>query len=184
MKRAIIVHCFGGKANYAWYPWAKIQLEAQGYEVVVPDMPHTDEPQLSEWLSTLQNLIGEPDDELVLIGHSLGTITIMRYLEALPTGQRIRKAILAAAFTDPLGIKELENFFETRLDFTAIKPKTKDAFVVIQSDNDPYISRQYGNRLQDELDAKLIIKHAAGHMSGPIDNKASCTELPEVIENL
>src|SRR5258708_7538397 len=165
MKRAIIIHCWGGKADYAWYPWVKARLEERGYEVVIPNMPNTDEPQLTEWLPILQGLAGEADTELLLIGHSIGAVTIMRYLEALPDGQQIGRAILVAGFTDQLGFKELENFFDTRLGFDNIKSKAKDGFVAIQSDNDPYVSRQYGVRLQDELEAELLIKHGAKHMS-------------------
>lgn len=183
MKRAVIVHCWGGSADYAWYPWAKTELEKRGYQVTVPAMPNTDEPQLSEWLPTLQSLIGQPDEELLLIGHSLGTVTIMRYLEALPEDQQINKAIFVAGFTDQLGFRELENFFNTRLDFNRIKSRSKNGFVVIQSDNDPFISKQYGTRLQEELGAKLVIKHGANHMSGAVDGETSCTELPEIIAN-
>ncbi|MCW1907888.1 MAG: alpha/beta hydrolase [Candidatus Saccharibacteria bacterium] len=184
MKRAIIVHCWGGNSNYAWYPWVKTELEKLGYQVTVPNMPDPDPPVLATWLPHLAEIIGEPDDELLLIGHSIGTVTIMRYLESLPEGKQIRKAILVAAFTDQLGFKELENYFETRLDFAKIKPKTKEGFVVIQSDDDPFVSEQYGARLEEELGAKLIIKHAAGHMSGAVNGESSCLELPEVIENL
>lgn len=184
MKRAVLVHCWGGESNYAWYPAVAEELRALGYDVTVPDMPDTENPRLDAWLPYLQNVIGTPDEELVLIGHSLGTVTIMRYLEALPDGSQIRKAIFVAGFTDQLGFRELENFFETKLDFAKIKPKTKDGFVVIQSDNDPYVSAQYGIRLQEELGAKCIIKHAAGHMSGDVDNEAACIQLPEVVENI
>jgi len=184
MKRAIIIHCWGGSANYAWYPWVKAELEKQGYQVFVPGMPNTDEPQLSEWLPTLQGIIGEPDEELILIGHSLGTVTIMRYLETLSDTQRIKKAILAAAFTDQLGFRELENFFETRLNLNGIKSKAKDGFIVVQSDDDPFVSEQYGTRLKEDLGAKLVIKHGAKHMSGAVDGEEACTELPEVVENL
>ncbi|MFA5004127.1 MAG: alpha/beta fold hydrolase [Candidatus Saccharimonadales bacterium] len=184
MKRAVIVHCWGGNAEYAWYPWAKAELEKLGYEVNVPNMPNTDEPKLVEWLLYLQDVIGSPDEELLLIGHSLGCVTIMRYLESLPDAQKIRKAILVAGFTDQLGFKELENFFETRLDFAKIKPKVVDGFVAIQSDDDPYVSAQYGERLKDELGVKVVAKHAAGHMSGAVDGENPCLELPEVIENV
>lgn len=184
MKRAVIVHCWGGNSNYAWYQWAKSELKRRGYQVSVPDMPHTDEPRLSEWLPTLQAVIGEADDGLLLIGHSLGTVTIMRYLETLPAEQCIGKAILVAGFTDQLGFRELENFFETDLDFDNIRPKTKDGFVVVQSDDDPFVSAHYGTRLKEELGATLIIKHAAKHMSGAIDDEEACTELPEIIQNL
>lgn len=183
MKRAVIVHCWGGSSNYAWYQWAKTELEKRGYQVTVPDMPDPDPPRLATWLPYLQKIIGEPDDELLLIGHSIGTVTIMRYLETLGSGQ-VGKVILVAGFTDQLGFRELENFFDTRMDFDRIKPKSKNGFVAIQSDNDPYVSGQYGERLREELDAKLIIKHEAGHMSGPVDDETACTELPELVDNL
>ncbi|NTU99187.1 hydrolase, partial [Candidatus Falkowbacteria bacterium] len=89
MKRAIIVHCWEGYPEYCWYPWVKEQLEARGFQVEVPALPETDLPQLSGWLPALQQLIGQPDEELYLIGHSLGCATIMRYLESLPEDQGI-----------------------------------------------------------------------------------------------
>lgn len=183
MKRAVIVHCWGGSSNYAWYPWVKSELENLGYQVIVPDMPDPDPPKLATWLPRLQEVIGQPDDELVLIGHSIGTVTIMRYLEALGSGQ-VGKVILVAGFTDQLGFSELENFFDKRLDFGKIKPKSKNGFVAIQSDNDPFVSEQYGERLKSELDAELVIKHGAFHMSGAVDGEEACTELPEVMDNL
>lgn len=183
MKRAIIVHCWGGNSNYAWYPWAKTELEKIGYVVYVPNMPDSDSPKLATWLPHLKQVIGESDEELVLIGHSIGTVTIMRYLESLKSSQ-VGKVILVAGFTDQLGFSELENFFETRLEFDNIKSKSKNGFAIIQSDNDPFVSEQYGTRLQEELSAKLTIKPGAKHMSGDTDGEESCTELPEVIENL
>jgi uncharacterized protein len=184
MKRAVIVHCWGGSADYAWYPWLRTELENRGYRVSVPDMPNTDNPKLAEWLPTLQGLAGEPDEDLLLVGHSLGTVAIMRYLEGLTVGQQIGKAIFVAGFTDQLGFKELENFFEKHIDFSEIRSRSKNGFVVIQSDNDPFVSGQYGTRLQEELNAKLTIKHGAKHMSGAVDGEDACTELPEIVENL
>jgi len=102
----------------------------------------------------------------------------------LPADTRIRKAILVAGFTDQLGFSELESFFETRIDFARVKPKALEGFVAIQSDSDPFVSRQYGNRLQQELGAELVIKHGANHMSGPADGEGACVELPELLESL
>lgn len=147
-------------------------------------MPNSEAPRLTQWLPTLTTLCGEPDEELLLIGHSLGVVTIMRYLEGLAPGQHIGKAIFAAGFTDQLGFEALENFFDTRLNFGQIKPKSKNGFTVIQSDDDPYVSRQYGIRLQEELGAKLVIKHGASHMSGPLGDESACTTLPEVMESV
>lgn len=184
MKRAIIVHCWGGTSHYAWYQSTKLQLEEKGYTVTVLDMPDTENPTLHAWLQHLTQAIGQPDDELVLIGHSLGNVNIMRYLETLSEDQYIDKAVMVAAFTDQLGFRELENFFETPLDFQHIKSRSKRGFTVIQSDNDPYVAAQYGTRLQEELGATLIIKHGLDHMSGAVDGEQSCPELPDVAENV
>lgn len=181
MKRAVNVHCWGGTPEYAWYPWVKQELEQRGYQVSIPQMPDTNRPRLDAWLPCLQQCIGEPDDELALIGHSIGTATIMRYLEALPENQRVGKVILVAGFTDPLGFRQLENFFEKRLAYTEIRSRAVHGFTAIQSDDDPYVAAQYGQRLRQELGAKIVIKHHVGHMSGPVDGETSCTELPEVI---
>ena len=184
MKRAVIVHCWGGSAQYAWYPALTAQLELLGYTVAIPDMPNTDAPSLATWLPLLSSTIGEPDDELVLVGHSLGTVTIMRYLETLNGAQQVGKVIFVAGFTDQLGFRELENFFDRPLDYAKIKTTSKHGFVAIQSDNDPFVSSQYGVRLANELGAKLVIKHAANHMSGAVDAEDACVELPEVIAAL
>jgi predicted alpha/beta hydrolase family esterase len=184
MKQAIIVHCWGGNPNYCWYPWVKNELEKIGLKVDVLSMPDSDNPRLNKWLPHLIQAVGEPDEELVLIGHSIGTVTIMRYLESLGDKKQVGKVILVAGFTDQLGFRELENFFAKPLDFSAIKNKSKNGFVVIQSDNDQYVSEQYGTRLKEELNAKLVIKHGAFHMSGDVDGEDSYLEVPEVIENI
>lgn len=184
MKRAVIVHCWGGKPNYAWYPWAKAELEKAGYQVAIPDMPNTDTPQFAEWLPYLTETIGEPDDELVLIGHSLGSPTILHYLQGLKEDQQVGKVIMVAGFTDSLETSELASFFAEPFNFDKIKTKSKNGFVVIQSDDDPYIAAKYGTQLQNELGARLVIKHGAKHMSGPVEDVNSCTELPEVMQGL
>jgi len=182
MKRAVIVHCWGGEPNYAWYPWVAKHLEAKGFNVSVPEMPDSEEPKLDKWLPHLQDVIGEPDEDLILIGHSLGCVTIMRYLETLTEKQKVGKVIFVAGFTDAIGFKELENFFDRPIKFEKIKTKTAEGFVVIQSDDDPYVAEQYGTRLEEELGAELLIKQEVGHMSGSVVDKDSCTELPEVVK--
>jgi uncharacterized protein len=113
------------------------------------------------------------------VGHSVGCVTIMRYLEGLRSGQKIGGVIFVAGFTDDLGFSELRNFFETPIDFEKIKTHT-DNFVFIHSDDDPYVPLKYGNILKEKLGGDLIVKHAMKHFSGPVDSEESCTSLPDV----
>lgn len=181
MKRAVIVHCWSGTPNYCWYPWVKQALEKRGFQVTVPAMPETDLPQLKLWLPKLKEIVGEPDEELYLIGHSAGSLTIMRYLEQM-TDVKVAGVALVAGFTDDLGYEELANFFATPFDFEAIKRHVDKGIALIHSDNDPYVPVKYGYELANKLAAELAILPAKGHFSGPIDEASSCRELPEVIE--
>ncbi len=182
-KRAIIVHCWDGYSEYCWYPYVKKELEKQGFEVKVPAFPETEEPKLDRWLPVLKKEIGVPDENLYLIGHSVGCITILRYLEGLNPSQRIGGVVLVAGFVDDLGFEELKNFFTTDVPLEEVKDKA-DYFVAIHSDNDPYVPLKHGDIFKEKLGAKLIIKHNAKHFSGPVDKEDSCLELPEVVNSI
>ncbi len=180
MKKVVIIHCWDGYPNYCWYPQTKKELEAKGFEVVVPTMPETNLPKLALWLPKLEEVVGSSDGDLYLVGHSVGVITILRYLEKL-AGKKVVGVVMVAGFTDDLGYDELKNFFETPIDFEKIKTKSNQ-FVAIHSDNDPYVPLKHGDILKEKLGAKLIIKHDMGHFSGAVDDTKSIVSLSEVTE--
>lgn len=184
MKRAIIIHCWEGYPDYCWYPWAKKQLRGKGYQIVVPAFPNTEKPKLNEWLLMLQNLVGQPDEDLYLIGHSLGCITIMRYLESLPEDKKIGGVVFVAGFTENVGYEEIKTFFETPVDLEKIKDSVKNGFVAIHSDDDPYVDLKYADTFKKKLGAEIIIKHNAKHFSGAIEGEESCIELSDVIQSI
>ncbi len=188
MKSAVIVHCWGGNPEYCWYPQTKKELEEKGFEVNVPAMPDTHLPKLSLWLPKLQEVAGEPNEELFLIGHSIGCMAILRYLEQLKNNQKVGGVILVAGFTDDLNHvdpieDELKNFFETPILWDKLKTKA-NKFVAIHSDNDPYVSVDYGYIFKEKLGAELIIKSKMGHFSGPLDDPNSIMSLPDVTEQI
>jgi predicted nucleic acid-binding Zn ribbon protein len=111
-------------------------------------------------------------------------VAVLRYLESLPKDTRVGKVILVAGFTDQIGFREFDNFFKKPLNFEKIKAKSIEGFIAIQSSDDPFVAEQYGTLLKEDLGAELITKQEAGHMSGPLDDKESCTELPEVVEEV
>ncbi len=185
MKRVIIVHCWGGSPKYCWYPQTKKELEDKGFKVIVPEMPNTHFPEISLWLSELQQVADRPNEDLFLIGHSAGCIAILKYLEQSDENTKIGGVVLVAGFTESLGegYEELENFFDKPIDFEKIKNKSK-YFVAIHSDNDPNVPLQFGDILKDKLGAKLIVKNKMGHFSGPINEALSVTSLPDVSQEI
>ncbi len=183
MKKVIIVHCWDGCPEYCWYPKTKKELEEKGFQVKVPAMPETNLPKLSLWLPKLKEVAGKLSEELYLVGHSAGVITILRYLEQLENDQKVGGVIMVAGFTDNVGYEELKSFFETPIDFEKIKSKANH-FVAIHSDNDPYVPLKHGDIFKEKLGAKLIVKHDMGHFSGPVDDAKSITSLPKVSDSI
>lgn len=184
MKRAIIIHCWEGYPEYCWYPWVKKELEARGFQVEVPALPNTEKPKLDEWLPRLKEVVGQTDEELFLIGHSLGCIAIMRYLESLEDGQQIGGVVFVAGFSEGIGYSEIQTFFETPVDLEMIRTRAKHGFVAIHSDNDPYVDLKFADIFKERLGAEVIIKHSAKHFSGAIEGEDSCLELPDVIRGV
>ena len=99
MKNVAIFHGTGGTPNHFWHPYLKEELEKQAYEVWVPQLPNTKNPDISEWLPyALENK--NYDADTILIGHSAGCPLILSILEKLD--KPIHQAILVAGFTLPL----------------------------------------------------------------------------------
>jgi predicted alpha/beta hydrolase family esterase len=179
-KRAFIIHGWGGSPDSNWFPWIKAELENQDFEVSVPQMPNADFPQQKEWVKYMQELIGEVDANTFLVGHSLGVIAILRFLESLSVDQKVDGAILVSGFSESLGtIPEIENFFKNQVDYEEIRSHCEN-FVVINSDDDPYVPMEKGEILRDKLGAKLIVLHSAGH----INIGTGYFELPIAVEEL
>jgi len=177
MKRVVIVHGWEGHPGEGWFPWLKQELETRGYKVEVPAMPDPDMPHAGTWVPKLANTIGKPDKDTVLVGHSIGCITILRYLE--DTGGEIGGAVLVAGFSDNLGFKEINSFFEEPIEWDLIKEHCKK-FVSINSDNDKYVPLHHGEVFKEKLGAELIVQKNKGHFSG----SEGTTELPVALESI
>lgn len=179
VKRIVIVHGWQGSPQGNWFPWLKTELEKLGHEVLVPAMPHADRPQQSEWVAHLQMIIGTCNPSLYLVGHSLGVMAILRYLESLPTGEEVGGAVLVAGFSEPIGIAALRSFFTAPLDYQRVRLAAR-SFIAIHSDNDPYVPIAQGELLRDTISAQLVIMKNAGHLNA----EDGFYQLPVVLEKL
>ncbi|MFH1520121.1 MAG: alpha/beta fold hydrolase [Candidatus Micrarchaeota archaeon] len=164
--KVFLFHCWGGDGKSCWSFWLSNRLKERGIEVISPDFPDTNTPKLEKWLVTVRNNVKKfnKKDEWVLIGHSLGCPTILSLLESFDQDEHVKKVILVAGSAKDLGIPELKNFFDMEFDFEKIKTKS-DKFIVINSDNDPFIELSEGERVAKILDADFIIEKNAGHIN-------------------
>lgn len=180
MKRAFIIHGWDGYPEEGWFPWMKKELERRGFEVHVPAMPHPITPTIKDWVSHLSKIVGKPDEQTYLVGHSIGCPTIIHYLASLPEGARVGGAVLVAPW---FVLKELETREEkdiaapwvtTPVDFEKVKNVTPH-FVAIFSDDDPFVSYEDNAPLfKERLDAEIVLEHGKQHMNG----EADVVELP------
>ncbi len=188
-KRAFIIHGYNSFPEEAWLPWLKAELDRKGYEAFLPAMPHPDSPTIPEWLGFISKLVGEPDHETVMVGHSLGCHAVLRYLETLGrAGKSVRKTVLVAG-NFPTGMsaaeadertggdRVLRPWLTTGVDPKAVR-KAAGLCTVILSDNDPLMPFERAKAsFAGNLDARIIVEHAKGHFN----EDDHLTELPSVL---
>jgi hypothetical protein len=183
MMKIFLFHCWGGNGRSCWSGWLADQLIvlSPGSRVLLPDFPNTSNPELEEWLATTRKPVPrfEPKDDWVLVGHSLGCPTILRLLESFDDSERVKAVVLVAGFAKDLGISEIRNFVNRDFDWKKIRKKAKK-FIVINSDNDPFIELSEGERMAKLLGAEFIVEHDAGH----INEGSGFTKYPRLLKLL
>ncbi|MGI0141549.1 MAG: RBBP9/YdeN family alpha/beta hydrolase [Candidatus Micrarchaeales archaeon] len=170
--RIIVVHGWMGTPTTDWMPWIKKMLTGKGVKVIVPKMPDTEHPNIDAWLSHLSKTIGKPDSNTFLIGHSIGGNAILRYIQALPVGQKIGGAIIVASwinrrkgrFASKARRQMMLPWFKEPIYWNKILKHTRN-FIAVYSDNDPYVPRSAAQLLQKRLGAKVVIAHYKWHFN-------------------
>ncbi len=180
MKKFTLVHGWEGSPTGNWFPWLQSALEKQGHIVIALEMPNAFHPVQDEWVTHLKKSVGTPDTDTILIGHSLGGIAILRYLERLAPEDKVGSIALVASFPQSVGIPELASFFETSLDYAAVKSHISGSILAFQSQDDPYVPFENGILLRDELGAKLITIEHGGHLNA----NNGYTEFPTLLNEL
>jgi predicted alpha/beta hydrolase family esterase len=188
-KRAFIIHGYQGYPEEAWQPWLKAELEKRGWAVWLPAMPRPDHPVMAEWIGLLDRLVGEPDDQTVLVGHSLGVQVVLRYLERIAAkGQAVRKIVLiAGAFPSGMTAEQadartggdavLRPWLTLGVDGEKVNRAT-GACTVILSDNDPIIPfEQARASFVSHLRCEIVVEPGKGHFN----EDDHLTELPAAL---
>lgn len=166
-KKVIIVHKWGGTPKTDWYVWLKERLESENYQVRIPLMPNTTNPEIGPWVASLQNEVQQFKPNW-LIGHSIGCQTILRWLEAtkLPV---FGVLFVAGWFTlNDLGDKESNNTAQSwtsmPINFQLAKAKIAKSVAVL-SDDDPYVPLEENkNMFESKVDSEVVVVKRLGHI--------------------
>lgn len=186
MKTTYIIHGWGGSPNEAIHQWLKKNLEQKEHEVVAPEMPDTDEPHIEAWVNKLKEVI-QPDEETVLVGHSIGCQAILRYLADLPEGRAVGGVVLLAPWTnlDMTAIEEegeesvviAREWIDSPIDFENAKKRITRKVVAIFSDDDPVVPLSEKKVFTERLGAEIIVEHEKEHFT----EEGGVTELPSLL---
>lgn len=175
--KILILHGWNGKPRGSWRGWLGDQLTVSGLEVLCPELPNADHPKQDEWIAKIRQVSEKFDGETILVGHSLGAVAILRLLETFSEDEKVKAAILVCGFTNDLGIEEIKDFFANPFDWEKIRSKA-EKFVIINSDDDPYMKDEEGKILHEKLGGEFIIERNAGH----INEASGFKEYPRLLE--
>ncbi|HBF65549.1 MAG TPA: serine hydrolase family protein [Clostridium sp.] len=176
-----LTHGFTASCKANWFPWLKEQMKKKGVEVIVPDMPNTEDPHLVPWIEKLEENVCEINEDTVFIGHSLGCITTLRFI--LKKGLKIKGAILVSGFMDenPMEVQKegLIEFVDGEIDVDKVKCLIPHRVMLTAVDDD-IVPMEATKKMAEKLDIRLIVLDKGGHF---ID-RDGFTEFPQVLELL
>ena len=187
LKTIVIVHGWTGSSKRDWMRWLARELRAQGFRVIVPDMPIPRAPVPIVWVPYLKHAVGTIDENTFFVGHSVGCQAIMRMLAR--QDRKSGGAIFVAGFFKTKDflrshpwLKSFQNFYsmpyhvaakyvirwwETRFDYARLR-KNIPKSVVILSDNDHVVDEKLNAELfHKHLNSEIIIIKNGGHLTGP-----------------
>lgn len=162
-QRATIIHGYAATPADHWFGWLAAQLDARGIPTAVPALPNPDAPDPDRWLAAVAASVGTPDQDSVLVAHSLGCITALRHLCSLARPWRLGALVLVSGFVDALpALPTLDAYIGKPLDLTEIRNHV-DRLTLIRSDADPYVPPSHTDRLADLLGTSTQVIPGAGH---------------------
>jgi predicted alpha/beta hydrolase family esterase len=186
MKRVFIIHGWTGKPNEHWLPWLASELKKKGFEVYLPEMPETDNPKMELWIPYLKKQVGTADEDTYFVGHSIGCLAILRYLEKY--NEKIGGAVLVApwitlnpeSFAAPEDKEVVDLWIDGGFDWKKLKDLCPN-FMALFSEDDPDVPFADNKPIfEKELGTKIIVEEGKGHFTA----EKGVTELPVVLEEL
>lgn len=157
-KNILILHGWESNSREHWFLKAKEKFEGIGYKVIVPDMPGAYFPKKDEWVKIIKDL--KPDEKWILIGHSLGGVAILRYLEIAK--KPVSKAMLIATPFDQMKFNPIANFFDKDFNWKKIQ-QNANKIIIVNEDEDPVVPLDHGIKYSQKLKSEFIIKKGCTH---------------------
>lgn len=162
-KRVYIIHGYGASPTSHWFPWLKKKVEKDGVTVEIPEMPDPLVPELGAWERRLSETLSEPDHTTYFVAHSLGCITLLRWLQGMDFAESAGGIVLVSGFLRPLPTIELsEEFFRDPLDAYDIERRAR-LRTVISAKDDPIVPHAFSRKMAEHIHAEFRETETGGH---------------------
>lgn len=164
-----------------WKDSLSVEL-GDDYDVLLPRMPNGTNVRYKEWKIWFDNITKVLNDEVVLIGHSLGGIFLTKYLSENIFPKKIIVTILVAApFDDAEGADGKESLADFILPSSLAKFAAQcDKIYLLHSENDPVVPFAQLEKYKNVLpNAKAVIFKDREHF-----NQETFPEIIDIIKSV
>ncbi|WP_369371281.1 RBBP9/YdeN family alpha/beta hydrolase [Promicromonospora sp. Populi] len=154
---------YGAGPGDHWFPWLQGSLVADGVAASVVALPTPDAPVAHEWEAAVAAALGAPGPGTWVVAHSLGGITTLRVLAALPEPWSLGGLVLVSGFTGPLNaLPMLDGYLGADVDVERVRDHVAER-VMIRSDADELVPPSASDALAARLVARRHVVPGAGH---------------------
>jgi predicted alpha/beta hydrolase family esterase len=163
------------KENRGWKSSLAERL-GDDYEVVAPRMPNSLNSRYSEWKIWFDKIAPLLNSEVVLVGNSMGSIFLVKYLSENDLKSEIKSLHLAGTPFDAEGTNDTLVDFAITTDFRNLEKQVSNIFFY-QSKDDPAVPFDNVEKYRKLLpNAHYTIFEDRGHFRQE--------EFPELVENI
>lgn len=121
------------------------------YDVLSPRMPFKDAPRYVEWKTIFENIIPLVDDNILLLGHSLGGLFLMKYLAEETIPKNIGGFFsVAAPYIDAEHPRYKESDFTLPGDLSGVSAQVDNLFLYHSTD-DPVVPYEHLSQYVEKL---------------------------------
>jgi predicted alpha/beta hydrolase family esterase len=144
------------------------------FQVFAPQMPNKENAKYIEWKIWFEKMFPFLDDDVVLVGYSLGGIFLPMYLSENKFPKKIKAIVLVSPPYDSEGLEPPLADFQLKDPLSNMSDQCENIFIVHGTD-DPVVPYKHAQKYLNDLPmAELITIEGGDHFSQP--------EFPELVE--
>jgi len=148
----------------------------ESFHIIKPRMPLQDNAKYEEWKTHFERYMEQLEDNIILVGHSLGAIFLAKYLSENKFPKKILSVyLIAPPFDNSIIGEDLVGGFELGEDLSKIMENCKNVNLIFSKD-DECVPVSHAEKYKTKLpDAKIkIYENKNGHFQ--------IEEFPEIVE--